>query len=414
MAIVSNLLGRSNKSFLVVVIKLFSALITFYATVEIANSLKFNDANEYFYTLNVALMFGLLSTLGIKNYIIEVNGVDNNHEQKVAKMLSSAILLTVLSLIFLTPIIYLYSDEKFLLTFLLSFSCLMNSLSTSYLYSLQKQILGVFVETILPYGLLVILLFSGVIQSYDEAIIFLILAMLSLSLYSFFKGQRKWGLFTGCSHKDITNFAMSKKLRLYATTMLLSSLVSYYPVQIGAFFLEDDQITFVLIAIKISSTLRVFYSALVSIYTPKISYAYRNYGPKELSKLVKSSTLVLTFCGISGTLVIFLFSDFIVSLYGPDYELVNELLPYVLLFQCMFISTGVVGHALMMTDNTNVLKKALINNLIFCFPISILCCYFFGIIGFIVGYGILLSGQHVFSSYYLYKKLGINVLIFYK
>ncbi|WP_409048995.1 hypothetical protein PWG11_17975 (plasmid) [Proteus mirabilis] len=410
------MLNKKLKVLVVLFIKALAALMSFYVGVVVANELSFDCSSKYFYSLNISMMIGSLSTLGLKNYILQINGVDNNQDVNVRNCLTVVLFLSLVALLFLSPIIIFYSNDKsdFLSILILAFAFLYQSLSVSYLYSMQKQVMGVIFETILPYGIIVLGIKLSILSDFTTISLVLSITIIALSLLSLLTGNSTFGAFSKLKIDLVKSFIRSKDFRSYAMLMFLGAIVSYFPTQVGSFLISTKEITFLLVAIKISSILRVFYTALVSIYAPKISSLYRLGKIEEYKQVVLSSTLILSIFGISGSLAIHIFSTEIIALYGNDYNPVKEFLPWILIFQCLFISTGVVGHALMMTEKAYRLRNSLVSSLIINFPLAIVFGYFFGAVGVAIGYGILLFGQHLFAAISLYKYTGINVLKFYK
>lgn len=400
----------------VISLKALAALLSFYVGVVVANELDFLSSTKYFYALNISMMFGSLATLGLSKYILQIHGNDNNHSKDIVKKLSVVLLLAFLSLLIFSPALLFYTEGvgNFLLMLLLSLGFMVQSLSVAYLYSMKKQFLGIMVETVIPYGIVVLGIKLQILETFFSVAVTLAGIIIFLSLISLLKGKQKYGMFLFVEIQDIFSLIKQKDFISYLTLMFLAVFVSYFPAQVGSFFITTEEVTFILVSIKISSVLRVFYTALVSLYAPKIAQYHREKRYKSLEDTVLSSTLVLMLFGALGSISIYLFSDIIVDLYGEKYSGVSRYLPWVLIFQFAFISTGVVGYALMMTEKAHILKKSLILNLVLLAPIAIALSYWMKDIGVAIGYGVLLAGQHVFASVALHRSSNINILKFYK
>ncbi|MEZ8760774.1 lipopolysaccharide biosynthesis protein [Vibrio splendidus] len=408
------MLTKYKKNIIIVGLKVISALVSFIFGIIITNKISLSESTAYFYGINAAMMLASLSTLGLKNYILEISGVDNNSDSGVLKKLSSAIVVCIISMFIFSPILLLYfnDDKEIIVVLLLSFSFLLQSLTTSYLYSLKKQNMGIILEIILPYSLLGYLVYFDYIDTYIEISSLLLSIILMCSVFSIFVGKRKYGVIEKINCTDMLNLIKSKKFFNYMLAMIITNLVSYFPTQIGSFFITNQEVAYLLLSIKISSLIRIFYSAILSIIAPKLAMLHRNGEKDKYVSLVKLSTFLLFIYAIISSAFIIVFQDLIIGFYGEGFGQLKEVLWIVVLFQSLFISTGLVGHALMMAGESTALRKALTMNIITMLPIATFLSYSFGLQGVAVGYGILLSGQHFFCSILLNKKLGINILSF--
>lgn len=235
-----------------------------------------------------------------------------------------------------------------------------------------------------PFFLLLFFYLFGVI-GLETPIITYVLGLLLISFTIIIHLNR---VFKGSLKKKDVDFTY-KYIILESVPMMISSaivmIMGWSDVFILGFFETEERIGVYSVAIKLATLVSFIYNAIGTIAAPQIASYYHNNNNIKLLETVSFSARVLAFCGIPIFLVIFLFAEPILNIFGDEYIVGVTVLRILLIAQLTNVLTGVVGPIFQMTGRQKALQNIILIALCFNIICSLLLVNDYGILGVAIG-----------------------------
>ena len=274
-------------------------------------------------------------------------------------------------------------------------------------------------------------LFSELYRNIYRHISFLVLAIiLFLShqtfwltqafLFSFFilaisSSYRVYNVFQNYNNDYIKQPYSYKAIFKRSFPMALSS-ISYFLMQsvdiilLGKFS-DFETVAYYASAVKIATITSLVLLSVNIIAGPKIAEFYSNNDFVSLKTIVKKSSRLIILFSIPAILFLFIFSEFILSLFGEHFIVAKKALWILLLGQFFRSLSGPIAIYMNMTGKQNKLNQFLFIGLIVNVILNWFCIPVFGMIGaaFATAFSILF--WNIFAIIYSYKKDKIKTFI---
>ena len=174
------------------------------------------------------------------------------------------------------------------------------------------------------------------------------------------------------------------------------------------FFKSNEDVGIYNVALKISTLSIFFLQAISSILAPKIAKAYAEVDKNNFNKIMKFATRINFYLSSSLILLILLFRDFLLRLFGERFIEGELILIILCIGQIVSSFTGPVSVIMQMIGQQkafrNIVVLALILNIILNFNLIPV----YGGIGAAISTSISLFVWNIGSTVYLRKKLGIK------
>ena len=180
---------------------------------------------------------------------------------------------------------------------------------------------------------------------------------------------------------------------------------------------EDEtssQIGIYNVAVKISMFASIILFSINSIVAPKISEFFNQENFIELRKIIKISSKLMFFLTIPVLILILVFSEFILSIFGTQFVSGVLCLNILIAGQLINVLCGSVGYILNMTEYQNVFKWIIILSVILNIVLNIILIPLHGIFGAAISSTISLILWNIVSCIYIYKKFNISTIWFIK
>lgn len=161
------------------------------------------------------------------------------------------------------------------------------------------------------------------------------------------------------------------------------------------------------IALKISTLSIFILQAVSSILAPKIAKAYAENDNKNFKKIMKFTTRVNFYLSLSLILMIILFRDFLLGLFGEQFTDGGILLIILCLGQVVSSFSGPVGVVMQMIGQQKAFRNIVIIALIVNIILNINLIPVYGGTGAAISTSISLFIWNITSTIYLRRKLGI-------
>jgi len=385
---------------LVLLARVLGAAFSFIITMLVAKLLDANESSYFLLVVNFMLMFANFANGGISNYILsKFSGIDligGRQEAMIGLLclLSFVLLALLFSLYILLNTIF--GDLPLSITFIIILGCSLHLLQIqiSTIYVMKgRPLAAVIIEVVLP-SLLFLFLFGAFHQEVQPLLLYVVAfsliyvpIILNFMLKISYIKQLHWADLRGAKDSIVNFFLIS----------ILSSLASYLPVQLGSVFFGVAIAGQVIIAIKLTSLVRVVYQGVMSVYIKKMSKAFVDGGIESLGVVLRRVTILLFIVSMFYFIALLVFMPFIDMFFDDKYKNLVTFIFIIYTGQAVFVSFGGVGYALMIIGQESNLKKAMFYNIIFSTLIGVLCSMLFGVYGLCLGIALMISGQHIFA-----------------
>lgn len=419
--------GENTKnSIIALVLKMSGVGLLFFLTLFLTNNFDANLVGQYSFSRSVLLILGGISILGAEQSIIYYAGylksrnALNNLKSIYLKTLTLIIYASV-SLIIITYLLNAdfinsffevnnpYGLIKKIVLYLFFHSLMM--LNIEVFRSLNKIILSEFFRNIMRYALFFFCAFVLLIQNLEYYLVdaylicFGILAIItSVLVYLEFRKLGEIDTSLKISTKDI--FQTSYPMALNAMTFFL--MQSTDVILLGKFETYNI-VAYYDTAVRIASLTLMGVMSVNVVVAPKIAEIYSQKNKEEISKLFKSSIKLMLVLSTPAVLFLFLFSNFVLGLFGEEYKSARNALLILVGAQYLTTFMGIAGTYMNMTGKQRILHKILL----FAFFLNVGLNYIFipiwGMTGSALATGITIVIWHSISIFVIYKKDKISI-----
>ncbi len=164
------------------------------------------------------------------------------------------------------------------------------------------------------------------------------------------------------------------------------------------------------VAAQVASVLSIITMGLFSIYSPQFAEAYASRDIPRLARLAKSASRLSTVFSLPLAVLLFLFAEPVLHLFGPEFVAGKGVLRIMVVGQAMFTITGQAGLLLAMTGHERINLMITIAGTALLLIAAPLAGKFAGLEGVAAGLALVMIGRNLASLYYVYRLHGINVL----
>jgi len=369
------------------------------------------SAGEFLLTINMFLMLANFSSGGINNLILSRYSSSVTGEGRLPK---DILFLNLISFVFLSILLIgyfvlgLFIDElplELSITLILGAALHLLQIQISNVYLVKGKVLkAIFLESIAPQSIFLCLLFAfqdgDIIRLYLIAFGMVYAVTLISTVRDFdFRIEAKEGILS--EHVS--------SIRPFFLVAAVSAATAYLPVQVGSLFVDLATMSVVIIALKISGLIRIIYMAIMNVYVKKMALSFSDHGVLGLNKQLKSLSYILMVFAVIFSFLLYFLVPYIQDYLGRDYEKLDVYLLVLYIGQCIFVSLGGVGYALMISKNESALQHSMILSLIICMVITYFMIQIMGPLGLVAGISTIIAGQHIAAYISCRYKLGFRL-----
>ncbi len=157
------------------------------------------------------------------------------------------------------------------------------------------------------------------------------------------------------------------------------------------------------VVLKIAAVVGFSLQAVDSILAPKLSTAFHSGNIKLFKSLIKFTTLVNAVIAIGAVGFIFLFQDFILNIFGEEFQEAAVALMILCIGQLFNAIIGPVGSIFQMTGHQKVFQNILIVSFVINLVLNIMLIEEYGINGVAVATSVSLIFSKIVSAFYVKK-----------
>ena len=373
----------TQKSFSVLIIRSLGVLLLFGFTLFITNFFTAENVGRYDFVRSALMVLGGLALMGTNQSIIYYSGLLKARKsiESIRAVYSKMIkIICVLSFIVLALYIVFFSQEKVNEFFNNeeSFSLLLKSILTLVFFALtmlnidtiralQKTVLSEIYRSLFRY--LPVFFLAAVLLKFNQQAYLVEAYLTGFVLLSFFSSIRVYKIFKTLQkpNKKSESFSMHEIFKTSAPMAL--SAIAYFIMQsidiiILSIYEGFDQIAYYSVSVKLAMVTTLALMSVNIVIAPRIAEIYEKQNLQDMQQLIKHSTRIIFFISLFVLSILFLFSQEILSLFGPDYIKANQALLFLLAAQFFNAVSGPGAIYLNMTGRQKTLNKILILGLI--------------------------------------------------
>jgi O-antigen/teichoic acid export membrane protein len=391
-------------SFVIFIFKIFGAGSLFLTYILLPRYYGV-EAFGIFNLIFAILMIGtVISRIGLDTYVVRVIPSLENKNEEISLFLKMVLKILVVSSLLVTVAIFLASDliNSYIFKSIDASNYLIGLALIIFPYTLFNVLVEVLrgLDEIKFYSLfrnlsqnfsIVLLLIISIVTAklYDpiyilySAILFITISLIVV-LHKFLKKRNITITQKGKYRKSVLKH--SYPMFLAASIMFLMSYIDSFMI---SYYLDEYQVGIYNACISLSLMLTFIPMAIGGYISPKISKAYSDNKREEIKDIFKHSIKIIFIVTLPLFLVMFLFADFFLNLFGEAFTVATTTL---LITNIAFLSealTGPVGFILNMTDKQHIFMKILLVSLVINILFNALLIPIYGING--AGIAILLS-----------------------
>lgn len=416
--------GIKNNSFFTLFLRLAGILFIFLTTYIFTNNYNSEIVGLYDFTRSYFLVFGSIIMLSSDQTILYLIGRYNNSKESIIDIYKKILIFCLILFVFnnmafigfISLNFFLINEttkEIILKTNLVLFFYCVFLINIEIIRALGFTFLSETFRNVIKY-LPLIIGFVFLNDSNNPYLIldffiygFVIISIISFVLLWFFLKK----------HKTISEDYKKdtfKEIIKYSLPITLSTVSLYLLSSIDIFFLKyfygDNYVAYYSVAIKIISIISVAINALSLSVATDIAYNFKNNNFSILKTILNKTAKIIFYFSFVLTILILIFSNSILNVFGKEYLISKEILIILLLGNLIMAISGNTYIYLLMTNKGKILGRlifisVLINVILNFILIPKYCLY-----GAAISSVIALLFWNFMGSLYVYKKDRINIL----
>lgn len=415
-----------KQSFLALTVRVLGSASALIMSLLISRSLSIDDAGRFFLAFAIFTVLGTFSTFGFNVAFIRfIGGFLAENNWKVI----NGVFLTGLKVVGLVSVlagilVYFFSDitnvffpeanlSLLIATLAISIPCFaLYQLIAHAFQGLHRPLLSVFFQNISTQLMVIICLafliyYDATITAFSVARLFSFSAFISLIL-CFFLWFSQAHTRIGVDNSQTSNLFQSAKPLWFV--MVMNTVVQWSGQIIAGAYVDSDQIAILSIAQRLSLLVTFVLIAVNLIAAPRFAASAKLNKLEELRSTSLFCSRIMFCIALPATLLMILFSDFLLGLFGEDYIKGALMLKILVIGQFFNVICGSVGFLLSMSGHEKVFR----NVVFFSGPISIILSFslipIFGVMGAAIATAIAVASQNLLAVFMVKKHLGFNPL----
>lgn len=417
-------MAKINRSFIIAaLVKLFSATSGFFLTLLVTRFLSSDSAGAFLLCLAIVTVISYMFRMGFDNIILRVVSSDFREiksqvivKYALQKVIIFSLLGTITLLIFSDFLANSVFNKIELANVLLIFILSIPFISVSFLISqisqgLNKLFLTGFFQNL---GISVIFLLASATAYFlleveiDVdllSIIYLVSAFLVflLASYFFYKNFQKP---TNAEIYIIDKKEMTvDSIRLWvSSTMAL--LMQWSGVLVSGIFLASTEVAYLSTAQRLSMLIGFMLMVVNMVNASRYSQLWNDKNIKGMRKLSFKSTISLFVLVTPAILIMCIYSNFIIQLFGPEYSEASLLFVIMAIGQYINVLTGSVGYILNMSGHYKDFMKLYVFGGMCTLILSLILVNLFSVVGAAIATSIGLISFNLAAVCVVKRRLG--------
>lgn len=406
-------------------IRVFAALAGFIVSVVVSRQLGAEGAGHYFLAFSMVMVLSAISRAGLDDTVVRFTGaaMPEGEWGAVRAVLRRSVVVTLLISVPVAAVVYWLSDflaiEVFekpdLVGVLKAISPGIVGLSLFTLFAmslqgLQKVIASVVTVNIIVNVLLILALLLYAVQTPQHAawaysIATILTATLGFAIYRNALGE---------GSGDVSWSELFQSCLPLWVVVIMSQLTQFSGQFIAGAWVAPEEVAQLAVAQRTALLSSFILMAVNLVVAPRFASMYKNGELDKLEKLALTSVKLMVLFALPIVLVMLVFPELIMSLFGEDFSEGGQLLQVLAIGQFINVATGSVGYLLTMSGH----EKDLRNTVLVSGPAAIALAFIlvplFGAMGGAIATAIAIATQNLVAVWWVKKRLGFNTLAVWK
>lgn len=414
----------------IMILRIMGIMLLFGFTLFLTHNYSPKIIGQYDFIRTFLLVIGSLCMLGTDQSVLYFAGILNS-EKRIGRLkqiyIKSILMIFISSLIFIIILLILgddyinsfFNDNKiyiiiFKATITIFFYCLtlfntevFRALDSIYIAELYRNTFK-YISVII--GSVILLNINK--QSYlvDVFLLgFFILSIISTIFIFKLLEKKKDKEFNG--FEDISLKYIFYKSYPFAISSMAIFLLSTFDVVFLKKYFGDSTVAFYSVAIKLMTILSMVINVVNITVSAKIAELFSLKNKKELIKIIKNSSRLIFILTLPMSLIICIFSEKILTFFGPQYIVAKQALIILIFGQCINSLFGVAPIYLNMTGRQYLFQFILIFAVFANLVLNSILVPKYGIEGAAISFSISMFLWNLLSSVYIYIKDKIKVFL---
>lgn len=411
-------------------IRLLGAGMAFIFNLVIVKYLGAEQSGYFFLAFAIIMFLSAFSRLGFDNTILRFTGISFKSQQfnSIFAILRFAFSYVMPVALFISILLYLIAEPVAVYIF-------SKPEMTTTLKTAAPAIFGISVTTLLAMSLQAQQRLPSSICC--QNILHLILTLIAIFYFEISTSVEVSAVFSGCLIlsslifyriwlKRLTNTTFQKSEVLINKKEILRSANSNWlsimmtqviqwigPLITGIWLMAED-VAYLSVAMRVAMLTSFILMAINLVVAPKFAALHASGDIKGLRSMALFSVRLLIITSIPIVLIMFLFPEVLMGLFGNDFVSASGLLQILVLGQFINVITGSVGYLLIMSGHERDLVNITLLSGIIMVVLTLSFTKSFGVTGCAVAIALCTSFQNLFAVYYVRKRLGFNTLLFWQ
>lgn len=417
--------GIKNNSFFTLFLRLSGVLFIFLTTFLFTNNYESEVVGQYDFIRSYFLVIGSLIMLSSDQTILFLIGRYNNSSQTIIDVYKK--------IVFITFILYVLNNLCFRIFFyfdifsvneiteslivksnlVLFFYCVY-LINIEILRALEHTFVSETFRNIIKYlPLMVGFLYLNTLGMSNQIIDFFIYGFIFIAIFSsiilFFLFKKHNKIFDSNYTKDTFKFIIK-----YSLPVTLSTVSLYLLSSIDIFFLKyffgDNYVAYYSVAFKIISFISVAINAIGLSVATALAYNFKQGDLDALKQILKSSAKLMFYFSMTFSILVFIFSKFILTVFGKEYLISQETLILLTFGNLVASISGNTYMYLLMTNKGKILGKLIFSAVIINIVLNLVLIPSFSLKGAAISSIVSILFWNYLGAYYIYKQDKINIL----
>ena len=415
-----------KQSFISLFIKVLGAGLAFLFNILLARKLGAGEVGIFFLCFTIVMIAVVIGRLGLDNVVLReiAKYAINNKWGQLKGIFLYSVKITLMSSLLMSVLIFFSADFisdklfnlpemskslRMMCLIILPFA-LMLIISAS-LKGLKKIAQATIIESFfIPFFSVFCLRFLVKDNNLNQFLNYYVVIFITVLLLAVYF----WKKNTKLIREKASSFSMKKILNSSIPLLWVASMLFVNSwadrIFLGIYSTPED-VGVYSIAIKVAMLVGFVLVAVNSASSAKFSEFYQSNNIKELSNYCTKSTNLMATISFPFLILLILFSDQILNIFGSDFIIGSTVLVILCFGQFINVATGSVGQILAMTNREKLLRKSILIGVISNIILNFILVPLYNINGAAIATSVSWMVSTIFAFYYVRKEFHFNACI---
>jgi O-antigen/teichoic acid export membrane protein len=401
---------------LVMLLRVFGAVIGFFSGIVITRYLGITEAGYYFYVVDFIVALATLGSLGLHHLLLRDVARQASDVITVSRIfkyiISIVILVAIINIIAIFILNHVIAEQigkpeianlLLILSPLLLLIPLQNYIAT-FLQSVQSIFQSALIQFAIFYTLLLLLVFLVQPSDAEQAVYLHLGALIMAVALGLIFVKKHLVKSSSVPRPDLKGW--QSFFTMHIITHLSVTIISL----VNGFYLSADEFAVLTAAIRFTLLISFCLIAFNFVAAPKYAKLYQQGNLKELASFSQAITRLLIAIIIPVSFIIFIFSDQFMSLYGQAFKPYGYILTILVAGQIVNVASGSVAYLLNLSGNEKTMRNITLISTPITALLSWLLTQWLGLVGVAIGMALTAIILNASAYIMVVKRLGFHTI----